>query len=64
MTKEDADVAFVCGMIAHHQGAIDMSKVELEHGDNAWAKEMAQTIIDAQMQEIADMTKWLGDNVK
>lgn len=64
MMKKDADVAFVCGMIAHHQGAIDMANVELKHGDNAWAKEMAQKVIDAQTKEIADMTAWLKDNAK
>lgn len=64
MMKDDADVAFVCGMIAHHQGAIDMANVELKYGDNAWAKEMAQRVIDAQTKEIADMTAWLKDNAK
>lgn len=64
MMKEDADVAFICGMIAHHQGAIDMSMVELEHGDDPWAKEMAQKVIDAQTREIADMTKWLEENAE
>lgn len=64
MMKDDADVAFVCGMIAHHQGAIDMANVELQHGDNAWAKEMAQKVIDAQTKEIAEMTSWLKDNAK
>ena len=57
---EDLDVAFVCAMIPHHQSAINMAKAELEHGDNAWAKEMAQKIIDAQESEIAEMLGWLS----
>ena len=64
MMKEDPDVAFICGMIAHHQGAIDMANVELKYGDDQWAKEMAQKVIDAQTREIADMTAWLKDNAK
>jgi uncharacterized protein (DUF305 family) len=64
MMKDDADVAFVCGMIAHHMGAIEMSKTELKHGDNDEAKQMAQKIIDAQVKEIEDMTKWVEANVK
>ena len=59
MMVEDIDVAFVCSMIPHHQGAINMAKAELEHGDNQWAKDMAQKVIDAQEQEIADMVAWL-----
>ena len=59
MMVEDIDVAFVCGMIPHHQGAINMAKAELQHGDNQWAKDMAQKVIDAQEQEIADMISWL-----
>lgn len=64
MMKADADVAFICGMIAHHMGAIEMSKTELKHGDNAEAKEMAQKIIDAQVKEIEEMSKWVEANVK
>lgn len=59
MTVDDIDVAFVCSMIAHHQGAIDMAKAELKHGDEPWAKEMAEKVIAAQEQEIKDMTAWL-----
>jgi hypothetical protein len=59
---EDLDVAFVCAMIPHHQSAINMAKAELEHGDNKWAKDMAQKIIGAQEAEIAEMVTWLeGD---
>jgi uncharacterized protein (DUF305 family) len=64
MMKKDADVAFVCGMIAHHMGAISMSEVELKHGDNEWAKKTAQKIIDAQTKEIAEMTEWLDKEAK
>lgn len=64
MMKKDADVAFVCGMIAHHMGAISMSEVELKYGDNEWAKKTAQKIIDAQTKEIAEMTEWLDKEAK
>jgi uncharacterized protein (DUF305 family) len=61
---EDIDVAFVCGMIPHHQGAISMAKAELEHGDDPWVKALAQKIIAAQEQEIADMQAWLDEQEK
>ena len=61
ITAADIDVAFICGMIPHHQAAINMAKAELTHGDDPWAKELAQKIIDAQQQEIADMLAWLAE---
>ncbi|MGE3829655.1 MAG: DUF305 domain-containing protein [Parvibaculaceae bacterium] len=64
LKAEDPDVAFACGMIAHHQGAIDMAKAELAHGDNEEAKKKAQMIIDAQTKEIEDFTAWLAANAK
>lgn len=64
MMKKDADVAFVCGMIAHHMGAISMSEVELKYGDNEWAKKTAQKIIDVQTKEIAEMNEWLDKEAK
>jgi uncharacterized protein (DUF305 family) len=62
MMNEDPNVAFACGMIAHHQGAIDMAEVMLEHGDDAQLRRLAETIIDSQKAEIEDMTNWLADN--
>lgn len=64
MMKDDADVAFVCGMIAHHMGAVEMSKTELKQGDNDAAKAMAQKIIEAQLKEIDEMSKWVEANAK
>jgi uncharacterized protein (DUF305 family) len=63
-TAADIDVAFVCSMIPHHQGAIDMAKAELKYGDDPWAKEMAQAVITAQEKEIADMLAWLEKQPK
>jgi uncharacterized protein (DUF305 family) len=62
MMNENPNVAFACGMIAHHQGAIDMAEVMLEHGDDEELRTLAETIIEAQKAEIEDMTAWLADN--
>ena len=63
-TATDIDVAFICSMIPHHRGAIDMAKAELAHGDDPFARELAEAIIAAQEKEIADMLAWLETQAK
>lgn len=55
----DADVDFVRGMIPHHQGAIDMARIELKYGKDESLKELAKRIILAQEEEIGFMQNWL-----
>jgi uncharacterized protein (DUF305 family) len=51
-------------MIGHHQGAIDMAKVELAHGKDPELRRLAEDIIQAQEAEIADMQAWLKVHAK
>lgn len=58
----NADIDFVRGMIAHHQGAIDMAKIELQYGKDAGLRKLAEGVISAQEAEIKTMTDWLAKN--
>jgi uncharacterized protein (DUF305 family) len=55
----DADRDFATMMMSHHQGAIDMARVELEHGKDPELKAMAQKVIGDQSREVKELQDWL-----
>lgn len=56
-----ADVAFMRGMIQHHQQALDMSELVAERTDNRSIRLLADRIEVSQRDEIALMADWLAD---
>ena len=55
----DPDRDFARMMIPHHQGAIDMARVQLQYGKDHRLRRLAQAIIVEQAQEIAVMRRVL-----
>jgi uncharacterized protein (DUF305 family) len=53
------DHDFAAMMIPHHQGGIDMAKLELQCGKDPEMRKLAENIIAAQKKEIEQMRAWL-----
>jgi uncharacterized protein (DUF305 family) len=60
-TADPFDDAFLRMMIPHHEGAVTMSRAELERGSDGELEQLAREIIEAQEREIGDMRRELGD---
>jgi uncharacterized protein (DUF305 family) len=55
----NTDVDFAKSMLAHHEGAIDMARIELAFGKNPEMRKLAEEIVRAQQAEVEQITAWL-----
>ena len=58
--KGNVGLDFASMLKIHHQGAIDMSKIELQQGKDATMKKMAQEIIDKQTKEVEQLNQLIS----
>lgn len=61
MDAGDPDRAFLEGMSEHHDGAIDMAQLALFQSTHPELRTLAQNIIVAQAEEIAQFQTWLAE---
>lgn len=60
MMARDPDVAWICAMIPHHRGAIDMARAGLRGASDAASRKMAEDTIKMQEEEIAKLEAWVS----
>ena len=60
----NADRDFAAGMLPHHQGAVDMARIELRYGKDPELRRLAQAIVQSQEKEIAFMKAWRAKHTR
>lgn len=58
----DPDHDYAHLLILHHQDAVEMAEVQVQHGQNEELKALAQQIIDNNQQEISELETWVSSN--
>ena len=55
----NTDRDFIVMMRQHHLSGIDMARVEVQHGSDPEATQMARKIIDSQQRDVKEFDEWL-----
>lgn len=56
----DVDVDFAQGMLPHHQGALEMARIEMRYGKDPEMRRLAEGVLSTQQYEIDVMRDWLA----
>lgn len=64
MMAKSPDVAFLCSMIPHHQGAIDMARAALRHTKDDAVRRIAEKTVSENEDGIREMSRLLGAKAK
>nr|BFD86368.1 hypothetical protein StreXyl84_57690 [Streptomyces sp. Xyl84] len=56
---KDLETAFLAGIIAHHEAAIDMARLETERGTDGALRARAKDLITAHQRQVEQFTRWL-----
>lgn len=60
----NADVDFAKSMMRHHEGGIEMAKLQLKHGKDPEMRKMAEKLIKEQGQDTKEFQAWLKKHSK
>lgn len=57
-TGDEFDAAYIRDMIAHHEGAVEMSRLAESNASHEEIKDVARRIVQEQQSEIDQFRKW------
>lgn len=62
LSMNSIDVAFARGMLGHHRGAMDLTKLATRYGTDAELQQLAEQITLTEQDEIDALKKWLASH--